>query len=85
MTATQMIPAVGQVVYLKTNALLVSCKVVDVKHAYGTARLQLEPVCGKGRTWVNLSSVQAMDAGQAGFGFLQDAQKAEVEDLWGVK
>lgn len=87
MTAREMIPAVGARVYLRAAGLQVACVVVDVKHSYGTARLHVEPICGKGRAWVNTSSVSPMAEaeGQAGFGFAREAQTAEIEDLWGVK
>lgn len=87
MTAREMIPAVGARVYLRAQGLQVACVVVDVKNSYGTARVQLEPICGTGRTWVNAASVAPMaeDEGQKGFGFAADAQRGELEDLWGVK
>lgn len=84
-TARQMLPAIGARVYLQANSLLVACVVVDAKNAYGQARVQVEPVAGKGRTWVNLSSVKPIEEGQDTFGFVKETQVSELEDLWGVK
>jgi hypothetical protein len=39
--------------------LLVDCRVTDAKRAYGRLLLELEPLAGSGRAWVNQSSVLA--------------------------
>lgn len=57
-TAVEMIPAVGQDVYLKSGSLLVQCKVVDVKNSWGKVRLLITPNLGSGQQWVEMSSIK---------------------------
>jgi hypothetical protein len=57
MTATQMVPAIGQIVRVRFEDLKVTAKVVDVKTAWGRPRLQIEPVAGEGRQWIELGRV----------------------------
>lgn len=57
MTATEMIPAVGQTVNLRAEGLLILCNVTDVKFVWGKPRLEITPVSGTGRRWVELSSI----------------------------
>ena len=57
MTAKQMMNAIGQHVELRHGSLHVACKVLDVKTAWGTPRLLVEPLSGSGNQWVDLSSV----------------------------
>ena len=64
LTATQMIPAVGQTVGVRFEELTVTCTVQDVKHVWGEARIQVTPVSGSGLKWVTLSRVvKQQDAG----------------------
>jgi len=56
-TATQMIPAVGQRVVVRCEDLRVSCVVQDVKTSYGQPRLLVVPVAGVGSQWVELGRV----------------------------
>lgn len=54
MTANSMTSWVGRQVYIEpSRGMFVLCNVVDVKSAYGKQRLQIEPVAGQGRTWID--------------------------------
>ena len=57
MTATEMMPAVGETVKVRFEDLQITCKVVDVKMSWGRPRLQIEPLAGEGRQWVELGRV----------------------------
>ena len=70
MTAKEMIPAVGAVVVVRVeDVLMVNCKVVDVKTAWGRPRLLVTPVAGSGRQWVDLSRVAGLVSCCAGGAF----------------
>ena len=60
MTATQMIPAVGQDVMVRMESLAVACRVEDVKSSYGRARLLVAPLSGSGRQWIETSRITAV-------------------------
>lgn len=62
MTATQMIPAVGTQVEIKTGVgtVTVLCDVRDVKTVYGSIRLLVSPVAGSGNAWVEMSRIRAI-------------------------
>ena len=62
MTATQMIPAVGAQVEVRTGVgeIAVLCEVRDVKTSYGNIRLFVTPVAGSGSAWVELSRVRTL-------------------------
>lgn len=55
MTATEMIPAVGQQVSVRFEELLIDCVVADVKQSWGKTRLQITPLLGTGTQWIELS------------------------------
>ena len=57
MTANEMIPAVGQLVRVRFEDLKITCRVLDVKTAWGRPRLQIEPVGGVGQQWIELARV----------------------------
>ena len=57
MTAKEMIPAVGQDVYVIFEEIRVACTVRDVKHVWGRVRLLVEPVGGLGKQWVEMQRV----------------------------
>ena len=58
MTAKEMSAAIGARVYLEPMpGLQVLCTVTNAKTAYGNRRLEIEPVSGAGRVWVNASRV----------------------------
>lgn len=48
---------IGQSVLARFEQVLVPCRVVAVKNAYGHDRVQVEPVNGIGRQWVDASRV----------------------------
>lgn len=57
LTATQMLPAIGQIVLIAFHGLSLEVKVLDVKHVYGRARLNVTPLAGDGRLWVETDRV----------------------------
>ena len=56
-TANFMIPAVGQVVQVRVESFTIPMTVKDVKSSYGNIRLEVEPLSGTGRAWIELSRV----------------------------
>ena len=57
-TAKQMIPAVGHEINVHVETWTIPMVVTDVKSAWGRIRLEVEPVTGHGRQWIELSRVQ---------------------------
>lgn len=53
--ATQMIIAIGQVVQVRVEAWIIPMKVTDAKSAWGNIRIEVEPLNGTGRAWIELS------------------------------
>lgn len=58
MTATEMIPAVGEPVRVRFEDLWIDATVVDVKNVWGKARLLIRPVAGQGQQWVELGRLE---------------------------
>jgi hypothetical protein len=56
-TCNQMLPAVGQDVMVRFEDLTIACKVLDVKSSYGRIRLEVSPLSGTGRQWVEVSRI----------------------------
>ncbi len=56
-TAVTMIPAVGKVVNVNVESWTIPMTVVDVKNAWGKVRLEVVPVGGAGRQWIELTRV----------------------------
>lgn len=56
-TAMQMIPAVGQTVNVITESWTIPMIVRDVKNTWNKIRLEVEPVNGSGRQWVELGRI----------------------------
>jgi hypothetical protein len=57
---------IGTDVFLEpTEGLLVRCKVTHAKKAYGRRLLEIQPLAGKGRAWVNATSVRPCEASNA--------------------
>ena len=65
MTACEMIPAVGATVLVECGEISVECSIVDVKSAWGKARLLVVPSLGTGRMYVELSRVRLVSAPSA--------------------
>jgi hypothetical protein len=57
MTATEMIPYVGQTVMVRCESLTIECRITNVKCAWGKTRVEIEPTAGNGRQWVELARV----------------------------
>ena len=56
-TATRMIVAVGTLVEVRLEGLFVNCRVTDVRYVWGKNQLQVEPVTGYGKIWIDTSRV----------------------------
>ena len=54
-TAQKMIVAVGQIVNVRVESWTVPMRVVDAKSAWGNIRVEVEPLNGSGRAWIELS------------------------------
>lgn len=56
-TANQMIPAVGQNVNVQVESWTIPMRVMDVTAAWGKIRLEVSPLAGAGRQWIELSRI----------------------------
>lgn len=56
-TAKGMSVAIGQLVSIRMESLNIECEIMDVKSAYGKARLLVKPVSGTGEQWIELGRV----------------------------
>lgn len=65
MTAKQLHPHLGKLVYLTVDSIRFCCIVADAKKAYGHERYQLEPVAGEGSMWVNAARVRPVPEPEA--------------------
>lgn len=65
MTARQLHPHLGKLVYLAVDGIRFCCIVADAKKAYGHDRYQLEPVAGEGSMWVNAARVEPVPEAEA--------------------
>lgn len=60
MTASEMSAAIGTLVYLEAvPGLRVLCLITNAKSSYGKQRLEIVPLRGTGKAWVNAASVSA--------------------------
>jgi len=64
-TATQMIPAVGKQINVHVETWVIPMMVTDVKNAWGRIRLEVEPISGTGRQWIELTRVQRVNVERA--------------------
>jgi hypothetical protein len=66
LTAQEMSKLVGAHVYLEPlPGFQVQCRVTNAKTSYGVKRLEIEPLAGEGRAWVNLTRVKLCYPGGA--------------------
>lgn len=56
-TANKMIVAIGQTVNVRVEAWTIPMKVIDAKSAWGNIRIEVEPLNGEGRAWIELSRI----------------------------
>jgi len=56
-TAAYMVPAIGQTIHVRTDNWTIPMNVLDVKSVYGNIRLEVTPINGIGRAWIELSRV----------------------------
>ena len=56
-TVTQLLPAVGALVAVRSEDLIINCRVLDAESAWGQVRV--EPLSGSGSQWVDISRVTA--------------------------
>lgn len=61
-TAKGMMPAIGQIVSMRMEKLIIEAEIIDVKSAYGTVRLLVKPVSGSGEQWVEIGRIIAATA-----------------------
>ena len=58
-TATELIPAVGALVSVRFESVLVACRVLDAKRVWNAVRLEVTPIQGSGSQWVELPRIVA--------------------------
>ena len=56
-TVTQLLPAVGALVAVRCEELIINCRVLDAESAWGQVRV--EPLSGSGSQWVDISRITA--------------------------
>jgi hypothetical protein len=61
MTATELMPAVGQQVSVRFEDCQVFCTVLDAKCSYGRPRLLIQPISGDNSQWVELSRISRIE------------------------
>jgi hypothetical protein len=61
MTAKQMIPKLDSLATVRFEQVLVACRIVDVKSAYGKTRVQVQPIEGLGEQWVEMDRVSIVN------------------------
>ena len=54
-TAANMAVAIGQIVNVRVEAFTIPMTVKDVKSSYGNIRVEVEPLNGQGKAWIDLS------------------------------
>uniref|UniRef100_A0A6H1Z6Y8 Uncharacterized protein n=1 Tax=viral metagenome TaxID=1070528 RepID=A0A6H1Z6Y8_9ZZZZ len=64
-TAIQMIPAVGKQINVHVETWVIPMTVTDVKNSWGRVRLEVEPLNGSGRQWIELTRVQRVNVERA--------------------
>ena len=57
MTTQQISVVLGTEVEIRCEDLTVTCKVLDMKQAYGKVRYQIEPIRGTGTQWVEAARI----------------------------
>jgi hypothetical protein len=59
MTARELAALIGTHVYLEPSpGLRFECVVVNAKTSYGVRKVEIAPIAGHGRAWVNLASTR---------------------------
>lgn len=56
-TATELAELVGTQILVTFEQVQVPCRVADAKRAYGHVRLEVEPLGGHGKQWVNADRI----------------------------
>ena len=56
-TAAKMVIAIGQIVQVRVESWTIPMRVVDAKSAWGNIRIEVEPINGEGRAWIELSRI----------------------------
>jgi hypothetical protein len=59
-TAVEMLPALGQYLYVKFESITVLSQVINVKQSYGRIRVEIAPVNGEGHQWIEMSRVSSV-------------------------
>ena len=68
MTVREANELIGKLVDRPDGACIFQARIIDVKTAYGTNRVLLEPVAGRGATWANLDGLFPYEATIAAVG-----------------
>lgn len=61
-TCMAMLPAIGTWVQVRFEEVWVECEVRDAKSAWGKTRVQIQPLAGEGRQWVEMNRVRFLAA-----------------------
>ena len=56
-TVTQLLPAVGALVAVRMEDMVINCRVLDAESAWG--QVQVGPLSGSGSQWVDISRITA--------------------------
>ena len=56
-TAAKMVIAIGQIAQVRVESWTIPMRVVDAKSAWGNIRIEVEPINGEGRAWIELSRI----------------------------
>lgn len=64
-TTAETMHAIGQTVNYRVGEMSVLVKVTDVKTVWGQIRIQITPLMGTGRQWVNVDSVSKINHNHA--------------------
>lgn len=61
LTATTMQPYVGQTVNVQFESVVVPCRILDVKMAWGKSKFSIQPINGSGSQWVESGRIKFAD------------------------
>lgn len=57
-TFTEMEPVIGRTYLIRFEGIEVPCRVKDLERSYGKLRMEVEPVNGTGRQWIDSSRIK---------------------------
>lgn len=62
-TVRELAPAIGAKVRVAFENIAIDCTVVDAKNSWGQVRLQIQPLAGVGRQWIEMGRLITQDGG----------------------